>query len=75
MHPKYDKAHEWFYLKQRLVKYGINERGQRKKLAQYLNVNPSQITRWLENPHPTEPPYSIGKKIEHYLASVPFEES
>jgi hypothetical protein len=72
MHPKHDPAHEWFCLKQRLIEYGIYERGQRKKLALYLKVNQSQITRWLEEPHPREPPYSMGKKIEHYLDSVPF---
>jgi hypothetical protein len=67
-----DSIRNWSDLRQRLVEYGIYEPGQRKKLALYLEVDQSQVTRWLGRPHPKEPPYSAGKKMERYLAAVPF---
>jgi hypothetical protein len=70
MPSKKSPGREWLELKQRLVEYGIYERGQRKKLALYLQIGQSQLTCWLGRPK--EPPYSAGKKIEYYLAAVPF---
>lgn len=63
----------WHALKRSLFVYGIDQHGQKKKLADYLKVNKSQVTRWLNSKGgKAEPPYSMGKRIEKYLEKVPF---
>lgn len=68
--------YHWTALKQRLIKYGILEYGQRFKLSKWLGVAPFYVHRifspLLQHQH-GHSQYGFGKQIEIYLETVPFE--
>lgn len=66
----------WLALRQRLIDYGIMQYGQFRKLAQFLDIYPSYVHRWLCPicEHGNIPTYYLGKEIERYLDTIPFEE-
>lgn len=65
----------WHELKARYIAYGILEYGQQNKLAKWLGCAAMHVNSWF---HPKgtrlgEPTYGYGKKLEEYLATIPFE--
>lgn len=56
---------EWLVLKQRIADMPIS----RMALAKAVGINKSDVSRYFTKDQ--EPSYSIGKRIENYLNSLP----